>query len=84
MYKYFIAITNPGSEYMFKKSDVIAVPAASANKIIEALNRIQYKLKPGEVWKLYENDFYYNTLINSVIKSYSPHKSIKLHRFIGV
>ena len=82
MTKKFLAITTPGTEFIFRMSSAIAVPERSAGKILELLNKIEYKLKPGEVWHVYENDFYYNDRIENEIKRYSKN-SMKVYRYHG-
>lgn len=62
--KYFLAIAKEGAEYMFSKKIMIAVPEKSAGFLRDALNRSKKYLKPGEVWHIFENDYYYNDYIN--------------------
>ena len=81
MIKKFIAISNKGSEYMFKKSIIIAVPTKSAQIIADALNKVNYQLKPGELWHVHDNDFYFDTLITHEIKSYRKNRNIKLYSY---
>lgn len=83
MNKYFLAIAAKGSEFLYRKSTMIAVPTKSARSIMEALNKTGYKLKAGEVWHIYENDTYNNDFISEQIKSYSPNKNIKVYRYHG-
>ena len=44
----FVAITCIGSEYLYSRSTMIAVPTKSAQLIANALNEISYQLKAGE------------------------------------
>ena len=74
MTKKFIAITNIGTEFMFKKSSMIAVPTSSAEKIAEALTKVKYKITDGEKWHVYENDSYYDSIITKSIASYSKNR----------
>ena len=67
MTKHFIAITEPGKEFLFNRSSMIAVPTATAEKIAAALTDASYKIKPGQKWHVYENDFYYNDYISDKI-----------------
>ena len=83
MKKYFIAISAKGSEFLYRKSTAVAVPTKSAQAIAEALNKINYKLKPGEVWHVHENDWITNDYIQTEIRSYSPNKNIKVYKYNG-
>lgn len=83
MTKYFIAIAPKGSEFLYRKSSAIATPAKSAAAIAEALTKANYKLKPGEVWHVYENDWVSNDYIENEIRSYSPSRNIKVYRYHG-
>ena len=76
MVKKFIAIAPAGKEFLFNKNSMIGCPAASASKIAAALNKIGYKLKPGLIWHVYDNDFYYNDFILTYIKSYNGRGNI--------
>ena len=77
----FIAIANKGQEFSFKRSSMIAVPSSSAKKIADALTNIRYKLSSGEVWHVYDNDYYYNDYIGSEIRRLG--KSIKVYPYYG-
>ena len=66
----FIAIAPKGQEYIFNKASMIAVPTPTAQKIADALTEMKYKLKEGQVWHVYDNDWYYNDYIGSEIKKY--------------
>ena len=79
----FIAIAPAGAEFTFKKSSMIAVPAASAARIAEDLTTQRYQLKPGEVWHVYENDFYYNDFIEREIRTYSKKRATKVYKYLG-
>lgn len=70
MTKNFIAITKTGTEFLFNRSSMIAVPAASAEKIAAALNNVNYRIKAGEKWHVYENDYYLNGYITNQIKAF--------------
>ena len=78
----FIAIAPKGAEYLYRKSSMIAVPKSSAIKIMIALNNLRYKLKDGEVWHIYDNDWYTNDFISSEIKRYS-NKKMSVVRYYG-
>lgn len=80
---YVIAIAAAGAEFMYKRDSLIKVPAASAAKIAEALNKSNYQLKPGQIWHVYENDGYKNSLTTKEIKSYKPGRNIKIYKYFG-
>lgn len=77
----FIAIANKGQEFSFKRSSMIAVPSSSAKKIADVLTDIRYKLNEGEVWHVYDNDYYYNDYIGSEIRRFG--KSLKIYSYCG-
>ena len=78
----FIAIAPRGAEYLYRRSSMIAVPKASAIKIMTALNSLRYQLKDGEVWHIYDNDWYTNDFISSEIKRYN-NKKMSVVRYYG-
>ena len=78
----FIAITTPGKEFCFRKSSMIAVPTSSAQSIAKTLTEQGYKIKTGETWFVYDNDWYYNDMITCEIKRNSR-KSIKVYSYCG-
>ena len=49
-----IAKTIDGEEFMYSRRDCYAVSKAGADDICAALNRVKWKLKDGEKWKVYE------------------------------
>ena len=55
---YVIAKAIKGQEYLYNRNTVLLVPAASAQLICDSLNTAQYRLKDGEVWHLFERDWY--------------------------
>ena len=63
MYKKFVAIAPKGQEYIYKRSSMIGAPAASAQRIADALNANNYQLQPGFIWHIYDNDFITNDYI---------------------
>ena len=69
MVKHFVAITDKGREFLYRKSSMIAVPTKSAMKIVELLNKANFELREGEVWHLYENDWVSNDYISREIKA---------------
>ena len=75
----FIARAIEGQEFIFDKRMMIAVPKTSATKIADALTKLRYKLKDGEVWHVYDNDWYYNDYINQEIKRYG--KRMPIYRY---
>ena len=78
----FIAIAPKGKEFLYRRSSMIAVPKSSAIKIMITLNNLRYKLKDGEVWHIYDNDWYSNDFIESEIKRYS-NKKMSIVRYDG-
>lgn len=82
MVKYFIAKTIKGREFVFSKARMIAVPTNTAWEIAEQLTELRYDLKEGEIWYVYDNDWYYNDYIIEQIKSYSPNRNIKLYKYV--
>lgn len=83
MVKKFVARTNSGQEFIFDRSLMIGAPANSADKIAEQLTERGFRLKPGQIWKAYDNDFFYNDYITGEIKSYSPNRSTRIYRYNG-
>lgn len=79
----FIAIAAKGHEFLFSKRNMIAVPTRSAQQIADALNRVNYKLKEGQIWWVFDNDSYYNDYITEEIKCFSPKAKIKVYRYNG-
>lgn len=64
MTKYFVARAKEGTEYTFTMSGSIAGGTkARAEKLARILNEYKHNLKPGEIWYVYENDYYYNIRI---------------------
>lgn len=49
----FIAITTPGSEYLYNRASMIKVSPGKAKLIAAALNAASYELKAGQVWHVY-------------------------------
>lgn len=66
----FVAITCIGSEYLYSRSTMIAVPTKSAQLIANALNEISYHLKAGQTWWVYENDYVSDDWIEKEIKRF--------------
>lgn len=83
MKKYFLAKSATGCGFMFNRSECIAVPTASADKIAAALNRSRYHLKEGQTWYKHENDLYFDGFICSEIRSYKEGGNIKLYKYYG-
>lgn len=79
MKKNFIAIAVKGKEFLYKRSSMIAVPARSALKIRDLLNRNKFELRDGEVWHIYENDSFDNDYISREINSYRKGRVV-IHR----
>jgi len=49
-----------GAEFMYSTKSAHKVSKASGQRIVDALNRIGFDLKPGEVWHLYNVSEYDN------------------------
>ena len=77
----FIAKAVKGQEFLFSKQSMIGVPSSSALKIATALNNMKYELKEGQVWHVYDNDYYYNDFIDREIKRYG--KRMPIYRYYG-
>ena len=75
----FIAKAVQGQEFLFSRSSMIGVPASSALKIATALNNSKYELKEGQIWHVYDNDFYYNDFISREIKRYGKRMPIYIY-----
>lgn len=67
MQKYFVAIAVKGKEFLYKSSSMIAVPNSRANDVKDTLNSNKYLIKDGEIWHVYENDWYTNKMITKEI-----------------
>ena len=53
-----IAKALEGQEFLYNPNTAHEVPKSSAKAICAALNEAGYKLKPGEVWHVYDCDEY--------------------------
>lgn len=78
----FIAIAVKGKEFLYSKRNMIAVPTKSAQRIADMLNAVNYKLKDGQIWWVYDNDWYTNDYIESEIKRCSK-GNLKVYRYEG-
>ena len=47
-----------GNEFMYDYTTAHGVAKRSAEKIVTLLNKLEYKLKPGHTWHIYENPDY--------------------------
>jgi len=56
--KKFAAIAVEGYEYCYLYNSAHHIPAASADYILAILNQYRYKLEPGQVWHIYDDDGY--------------------------
>ena len=54
--KKLIAKTRIGKEFMHSRSDAYFADK-NADRICDALNKAEYKLKEGECWYVYDYDF---------------------------
>lgn len=69
MYKYFLAKTIRGKEYIFNKNTAMFVCEKRKLEFLELLNKKRYLLNnDDEKWHLYENDYYMDDYIDKVIK----------------
>lgn len=78
----FIAIAAKGAEFMYSKRNMIAVPTKSAQRIADMLNAVGYKLKEGQIWWVYDNDWYTNDYITEEIKRCGK-GNLKVYRYNG-
>jgi hypothetical protein len=78
----FIAIAAKGKEFLYNKRSMIAVPTKSAQRIADMLNAVNYKLKDGQTWWVYDNDWYTNDYIESEIKRCGK-GNLKVYRYEG-
>lgn len=53
-----LAITHPGSEYLYYSLSAHKVSKASAQLICKVCNQYKFKLKEGECWHVYEVGLY--------------------------
>lgn len=83
MTKKFIAIAPNGSEFVFNRHSMIAVPTSSAWKIAKLLTDMRYRLKANEVWHVYDNDMYYNDWIGLEIKRFSSKHTPVMYAYRG-
>ena len=67
-YKFYIAKTREGSEFIHSQEQAYFVPTASRQYICDQLNEVKWNLADGEKWHIYENDWYTETFINKEIK----------------
>lgn len=77
--KKFVAITTPGTEYLYKGSSAHSVSCASAEKILSVLNRVRYKLKDGEIWHVYIEEGSYSN--HAAYQSFTIRKGIVSERW---
>ena len=54
--KKFVAVTTPGAEYLYRSDTAHYVSRENASRIMAALNRSGYLLRPGEKWHLYTDE----------------------------
>lgn len=78
----FIAIAPKGKEFLYRRSSMIAVPTSSAKAIMNKLNEVMYELKDGEVWHIYDNDWYTNDYIDREIKRNSKRR-LSVKKYYG-
>lgn len=78
----FIAIANKGTEYLYKVSSMIAVPKNSAQWIADVLTKQRYQLKENEVWHVYDNDYYSDSMIAKEIRKANKGK-LRVYAYYG-
>ncbi len=71
MTKKFVAITVEGSEFLYSRGFMIAVPTSTAQLICDALNKVRYELKPNQKWWVYDNDDVSDDWIEYEIRRFS-------------
>lgn len=64
-----------GAEFMYNARSAHKVSKASGQRIVDALNRIGFDLKPGEVWHLYEVDQYSPAYYTAESQEFRVYKS---------
>ncbi len=69
-----IAKTRKGSEFVYNSSTAHAVTKRDGGKIAEKLNALNYDLKQGEMWHVYNIDKYSNAF------QYADNQHFTLHR----
>lgn len=74
--KKFVAIAVEGAEYCYLYNSAHHVPAASAAYILQVLNHYKYKLDPGQVWHIYDDDGY------SIASDYAEQQRFSVYRGI--
>lgn len=77
----FIAVSSKGTEYMYNRETMIAVPKASAQKIADLLTKVGYRLKNNEVWSVHDNDWYTDGYISMEIRKCS--RSMNVYKYCG-
>ena len=77
----FIAVSPKGTEYMYNRETMIAVPKASAQKIADFLTKVGYRLKNNEVWSVHDNDWYTDGYISMEIRKCS--RSMNVYKYCG-
>lgn len=82
MTRKFIAIAAKGAEYVYSKKYMIAVPTKSAQRIADMLNAAKYKITDGQIWWVYDNDWYTNDYITAEIKKCGK-GNLKMYRYNG-
>ena len=61
--KKLVAKSIIGKEYFFSEEYAFYAPQRSARRIMDTLNANQVGLKPGEVWHIYDYDWYMDTFV---------------------
>ena len=75
------AVTTPGSEYLYRASSAHKVSERSAAYILGVLNLYRFKLRPGEIWYLYEVDQYDTAYIYAEDQHFTVRKGLVTERY---
>ncbi|MBO7734299.1 MAG: hypothetical protein J6S67_17170 [Methanobrevibacter sp.] len=77
---YVVAKAIKGQEYLYNRNTVLLIPSASAQLICDSLNSARYQLKDGEVWHLFERDWYTEQL--AVGKAYKRKNKVYIDAYV--
>ncbi len=69
-----LAIAMEGKEFFFNSHSAHAVSDAGAETIRDALNKARYRLKEGQVWHIYEYDWYTRECTGAGYQSFTRRK----------
>ena len=69
-----LAIAMQGKEFNYNGHSAHAVSDAGAEAIRDALNKARYRLKEGQVWHIYEYDWYTRAYTGAGYQSFTRRK----------